>query len=168
MAAVNRANAPQNYRTPPAFLAAVQTRFAPIEWDAACTTEDCVVPKYRGYCLDRGWDALSRDWSELGRAIVWCNPPFGKSGQFAAKIAAAPGIRALLLCQASIDSAWYAAHVHGRALVLALSPRIAFVGEKQGINRALILCAYGFGPPGFEPWRWDGKQAKEHNASERT
>lgn len=160
MAAVNRPNAPQDYRTPPELLAAVQARFGSITFDAACTLEDSVAPS--GY-HHPAYDALERDWAEeLQGAIVWCNPPFRLAGKFAAKAAESqqgddPPV-VLLLVQASVGSAWFAKHVHDKALVLFLSPRVKFVGQAQGINRDLMLCVYGFdGDRGYAPWRWDGR-----------
>lgn len=166
MAAVNRPNAPQNYRTPPEFLAAVVRRFGPLVWDAACTRADC-VGSAGGYAIDSGCDAMLQDWSELRDVgVVWCNPPWARAGEFAAR-AATSGAQVLLLCQAAVDSNWYAAHVHGRALVLALNPRIPFLnpdgspafvdrnGKPLGVNRPTMLAAYNFGQNGqFEPWKW--------------
>ncbi len=60
----------------------------------------------------------------------------------------------LLLVPASVDSNWYWEHVHGKALVLNLAPRIQFVGEPAGINRPLMLCAYGPWASDFQRWGW--------------
>jgi hypothetical protein len=162
MATVNRPNAPQDYCTPPELLAAVQARFGRITFDAACTLDNAVA--INGYHYP-AYDALERDWrDELEGCVVWCNPPFGKSGEFA-RVATesqrepnmtghAPP-RVLLLVPASVGTSWFAIYVHGKALVLALSPRVKFVGQAQGINRDLMLCVYGPDiTPGFEPWRW--------------
>lgn len=168
MAAVNRPNAPQDYRTPPEFLAAVVRRFGPLEWDAACTSANC-IGSHGGYHYDRGLDALTRDWNELGSRMVWDNPPWALAGRFAAKHAARNAGPSLLLCQLAADSAWYAKYVHGRALVLACRPRIPFLapcgtkpafvdpktGKALGVNRPAMLACYGLGVIGFEPWRWD-------------
>jgi phage N-6-adenine-methyltransferase len=157
VATVNRPNAPQNYRTPPELLAAVERRFGKIEFDAACTREDCVA--LRGYHYPEA-DALTQDWSAdlPDRPLVWTNPPFRLSGAFAKKHAEYEG-RSLLLVPASVGSRWFLEHVHGRALVLPLVGRVTFVGEATPINRDLMICAYGwyFGDElciGFEPWDW--------------
>lgn len=162
MAKVNRAGAQQSYRTPRAFLDAVEHEYGKITWDAACTTEDCVA--VGGYMFP-DWDALKRDWQELRGALVWCNPPFGQSGSFCAKAAATSHVHILMLVQAAVDSDWFRQHVHGKAFVRPLSPRIAFThpdgspvldgrGKPAAINRPLMLAEYGFGRVGFEPWRW--------------
>jgi DNA N-6-adenine-methyltransferase (Dam) len=162
MAEVNRPDSPQNYRTSPAFLAACAERFGRLQFDAACTRDDAVAPM--GYHSPE-YDALSRDWrSELGDLTVWCNPPFRRSAAFARKAAesrrsdsgdATAPPRVLLLVPASIDSCWFERCVHGQALVLALQPRLAFVGCATPINRPLMLCVYARDViPGFDVWRW--------------
>lgn len=168
MAKVNRAGAQQSYRTPRAFLDAVEREYGEITWDAACTTEDCVV-NGAGYHWPHV-DALKRDWDE-GQAylgLTWCNPPFAQAGAFCRKAAEAQlkrPVRVLMLVQAAVDSDWFRQHVHGKAFVRPLSPRLAFTlpdgspvldgkGKPAAINRPLMLAEYGFGRVGFEPWRW--------------
>ena len=170
MAKVNQPNAQQSYRTPRAFLDAVEREYGRITWDAACTAQDCVNPRFGSFgYLYPGVDALTRDWSELRNCLVWCNPPFGKSGEFCRKAAEAQRpdapVRILMLVQAAVDSDWFRQYVHGKAFVRPLSPRIAFThpdgspvldgrGKPAAINRPLMLAEYGFGRVGFEPWRW--------------
>lgn len=168
MAKVNQPNAQQSYRTPRAFLDAVEREYGRITWDAACTTEDCVASNGMGF-VHSDFDALRADWALLRGELVYCNPPFRRSGAFCRKAAQAqrPGapVRCLMLVQAAVDSDWFRAHVHGKAFVRPLSPRIAFThpdgspvldgkGKPAAINRPLMLAEYGFGRVGFEPWRW--------------
>ena len=175
MAKVNRTGAQQSYRTPRAFLDAVEREYGRITFDAACTPIDCVAPVY-GYCHP-DIDALTRDWAELlehpvvlpSMLLVYCNPPFAQAGAFCRKAAEAQRpdapVRILMLVQAAVDSDWFRQHVHGKAFVRPLSPRIAFThpdgspvsdgrGKPAAINRPLMLAEYGFGRVGFEPWRW--------------
>lgn len=164
MASVNRPNAPQDYRTPKALLDAIKRRFGRIDWDAACTRENAVTDA--GYYFPE-IDALARDWNELGTLLVFANPPWSDAGKFATKCAARTVGPTLLLVQAAVDSEWYARHVHGRALVLALRPRIPFLapdgkspafvdarGKALGVNRPAMLACYSIGSVGFEPWDW--------------
>jgi phage N-6-adenine-methyltransferase len=173
MASVNRPNAPQSYRTPPALLAAIEARYGKVEFDAACTDENAVAEL--GFFYPE-YDALAIDWNEAlfnprrhpqqEPPLVFDNPPFGQSGKFAAKHASYRG-RSILLCQAAVDSRWFAEHVHGKAMVHPLTPRVPFLGEDGkpafvdkrgkplGINRPMMVAAYGFGVVGFSPWRWD-------------
>lgn len=163
MASVNRPNAPQDYRTPPALLDAIRAWAGELHWDAACETHNC-VGTHGGY-VHPTIDALERDWSELGDRTVWCNSPWSHAGRFAERCAARLVGRTLLLVQAAVDSTWFDEHVQGRALVLALRPRIPFLapdgspafvdrhGKPLGVNRPAMLCAYGWAP-GFRTWDW--------------
>lgn len=94
------------------------------------------------------------------------NPPWAKAGKFAAKCATFKG-RVLLNCQLAPDTTWYRDYVHPYARVFALIPRVpylkpdgtpAFVdkrGKPLGINRPVMVAAYGFGlEPGLEMWSW--------------
>lgn len=94
-----------------------------------------------------------------GAGLLWLNPPYGNITPWAAKCAetaADPRFlwrTLLLLVPASVDSNWYIEHVHSRAYVMPLSPRIKFVGHPQPYPRPLMLCTFG-GFVGFAPWRW--------------
>jgi hypothetical protein len=163
MAKVNRPNAPQDYCTPADFLDAIAREYGSRPtWDAACEAHNCVVPQPTEAGMSAGYvhthvDALARDWSELHGELVWCNPPFAKAGEFCRKAAEAQAsgpVHILMLVQASVDTNWFREHVHGRAFVRPLSPRLTFRGQTAPINRALMLAEYGFGRTGFEPWRW--------------
>lgn len=165
MAKVNQPHARQDYCTPPELLEAVQARFGKIEFDLACTEQNAVA-NY-GY-FHPEHDALVRDWCDLERLTCWANPPFANSRHFAARAHASqycdnpPTV--LLLVPAAVDSNWYSEHVHGKALVLPLSPRVAFVGQPTAINRPLMLCVYGpHITPGFEPWQWKQPKNKKEN-----
>lgn len=52
---------------------------------------------------------------------------------------------------------WFAEHVEGKVVTLALSPRIKFVGEKVGYPKDLALMCAGWGMFGFATWRWGAK-----------
>jgi hypothetical protein len=60
---------------------------------------------------------------------------------------------------ASTGARWFLANVHDRALVLSLVPRLTFVGCEHRFPKDLVLACYGFGPPGLEPWNWQGDAA---------
>jgi len=152
------------YRTPPELLASIEARYGQIDFDAACDVENCVSRDGLGF-WQPDYDALAEDWRMLEKLTVFCNPPFGKSGEFAAKAAMSQKTpdppRVLLLVQAAVDTIWWDAHVRGKALVLHLAPRPAFVGCAQGINRALALCVYGPGiDPGEMRWVWKPKKIR--------
>lgn len=150
MAKVNNNASYQFYRTPPELLTAIEARFGKLEVDLAATEYDTVAPAY----FD---DALKETWPT--QALCYCNPPFRLSRHFARKFAES-GARGLLLTPASIDSNWFSTFVLPHARVIALQPRVTFVGESTPINRPLILSAFRCPgePVGFECWRWYGKK----------
>lgn len=167
MAKVNQPHARQDYCTPPELLEAVQARFGKITFDAACTRENAVAPLG---CHYPEVDALAECWRYFSDQTIWCNPPFALSRRFAERAAdSRQGIHAptiLLLVPAAVDSNWYREHVHGKALVLPLSPRVTFVGQPTAINRPLMLCVYGpHITPGFEPWQWKQPKNKKENGN---
>lgn len=142
----------QDYGTPPSFLAAVERRFGPMSWDLAASKENSAAP----YCFTEGFDSLAQDWAGL-TGNLWLNPPFADIAPWSAKCdaSAGPGRRILLLTPASVGSNWFAKHVHGKALVLALNPRLTFVGESAPYPKDLMLSVWdGYGTSGFGVWRW--------------
>jgi phage N-6-adenine-methyltransferase len=140
----------QDYGTPLDFLAAVRRRFGSIDVDLAAREDNKVTQDW----IDVGDDSLAQDWTG-GCGVMWLNPPFSNIGPWAAKCAASvgPGRTILLLTPASIGANWFAEHVHGRAYVLALSPRLTFRGCSQPYPKDCMLSVYGWGA-GFGLWRW--------------
>jgi phage N-6-adenine-methyltransferase len=154
---INRHRSKQDVETPDDFLQAVRARFGPIGFDLAA---DAKTSKgLHGY-LGVEHDALSRDWcADAHVGTLFCNPPYGNIEPWVAKCALTAadarfvGRTLLLLAPAAVDSNWYAEHVHGRAYVMPLAPRLTFVNHKDPYPRSLMLAAYG-GYVGFAPWRW--------------
>jgi phage N-6-adenine-methyltransferase len=148
----------QSVGTPREFLDAVERRFGPITLDLAATSENkvCELHFGPGTTLRGGEDALDPKVSWAGRSLRFCNPPFGDIEPWAQKCAAERRDAFIaLLTPASVGSEWFAAHVHQKALVLALRPRIRFVNHEAGFPRDLLLNVYGpLVAPGFDLWRW--------------
>ena len=150
----------QDYRTPQEFLRAVERDFHVLAWatDLAATSENRVCQVHLGPGSERGEDALSVDWSTLPgeSGDRWLNPEFGNIEPFAEKCAAhrEDGGRIFLLTPASVGTNWYADHVHGVAHVVALSPRLTFVGESCPYPKDLMLSVFGPVRGGFSTWRW--------------
>lgn len=100
-------------------------------------------------------------------AWAWLNPEYTDIDPYAKKCKedSKKGAKIAFLVPASTGSNWYADHVHGHALILFVSPRLAFEGHHnrgckdpecpgcQSYPKDLILALYGE-PPGFEVWRW--------------
>lgn len=141
----------QTVETPADFLLAVTRRFGRLDLDLAATEQNKKAPR----CFTTEQDSLRQDWGRC-RGNLWLNPPYGNIGQWAKKCADDGGTEArriLFLVPASVGANWYFDHVHGQALVLALSPRLKFVGHSNPYPKDLILAVYGL-PAGFECWRW--------------
>lgn len=160
---IKRGSSKQDYCTPRALVEAIEERFGPIWFDLAATSGNCVVgagnPK-GGNCYfgpdnqdPKLRDSLEQNWSAV-KGNAYCNPPFANLAPWAAQSATVSHRRAwtLLLVPAAVDSNWYSEHVHGKAFVMPLSPRIAF--DKDPYPKGILLAAFGFGVVGFEPWRW--------------
>jgi hypothetical protein len=149
-ASLNRGASRQDYGTPPDLLRAVETRFGLLTADLACTPDNQVATTFEHFY--HGSDEIP--WPREGR--LWLNPPFSNIDTWAEKCAAWQplyGAKLLFLTPASVGSNWFAKHVHGRAMVLALSPRITFVGCKDPYPKDCILSVFGESP-GFNLWRW--------------
>jgi phage N-6-adenine-methyltransferase len=146
----------QDYGTPRIFLDAVERRFGKLSFDLAAHSDNCVVGSYYGPGSTLGEDSLVQDWAKLNGGL-WLNPPFGDISPWAKKCASTEchyGVsRAIFfLVPASVGSNWYADHVHGKALVLALRPRLSFDG-KNPFPKDCILACYG-AQPEFDLWPW--------------
>lgn len=165
----------QDYETPPDLLEAVALRFGALEVDLACgprlqttiTGIDDVYDDTRKAPIGLRWpdvDSLSISWAELyGDSICWLNPPFKDCDVWAAKCAREAALfgergRIIMLTPASVGSNWFSESVWMRASVLALSPRITFVGESDAFPKDCMLSVFGREAPSrecaFEPWRW--------------
>ncbi len=144
----------QDFGTPMEFIDAVVKRFGPLAWDLAAHAGNHKCDLY----FDETANSLRQDWTQL-RGNLWLNPPFGDIGTWARKCAESVnglghGTKILMLTPASVGSNWFAEHVHHRALVLGVNPRMSFDG-KDPYPKDLMLSVFGVAP-GFDVWRWKG------------
>lgn len=158
----------QDYATPRAFLDAVERRFGRIHWDLAAHRGNETTGRgcFYGPGSPHGGseDSLQIPWTQYGprlpsgdAALQWLNPPYAHIEPWVAKASAEAdiGARIAVLVPAAVGSNWFRRHVHHRAAVLALSPRLTFVGCRDTYPKDLMLCLYGLGfAPGFDVWRW--------------
>lgn len=144
----------QNYGTPWEFIEAVEKRFGKIVFDLAAEEGNAKCDKY----FTEKDDSLSQNWAEqFPEQNLWLNPPFKNIGLWAKKCAEESQNRKgfiLFLTPASIGTNWFAEHVHNKSMVLAISPRLTFEGEKTSFPKDLMLSVYGCGLKGFDVWRW--------------
>lgn len=150
---INKGKSKQDYGTPMAFIRAVEQRFGPLAFDLAASAENRKAHDY----YDEAADSLAQDWTRL-EGNLWLNPPFANIAVWAEKCALTSLRRRgfiLFLTPASVGANWFADHVHRKALVLGLSPRLTFEGTSDPYPKDLILSVYGYGATGFDTWRWD-------------
>jgi phage N-6-adenine-methyltransferase len=146
----------QDYRTPKEFIEAVESRFGRLQFDLAATHRNTAAPQF----YSPKDDSLKSPWLEaaIPGTRFWLNPPFGDIEPWAARCnfyrdyAVRKQCYIFFLVPASVGSNWYASHVHGKALVLFLSPRLSFDGKNPYPKDCLLAC---YGPaPDYETWRW--------------
>ena len=154
-AAFNRGASKQDYTSPQELIDAIEQRFGIITFDLAASAENTKAAAY----YDEAADSLVQPWAEHG-GLLYLNPPYGNIKPWAEKCEweARDGARIALLVPAAVGSVWFSTFVHGRALVLALQPRVSFDG-KNPYPKDVMLALYG--PrhevpwvPGFDVWRW--------------
>lgn len=149
---INKGRSKQDYGTPWEFIRAVVHRFGLLHWDLAASEENRKADSF--FC--EADDSLAQDWTRLD-GNLWLNPPFANIAPWAEKCALAATRRRgfiLFLTPASVGANWFADHVHRRALVLGLSPRLTFEGTTDPYPKDLILSVFGYGVSGFDTWRW--------------
>lgn len=150
-----RGRSRQDYRTPREFLDAVEGRFGMIAFDLAAFDQTSSVRGRLGHFFAPRDDSLNQDWHKI-RGNLWLNPPYADIKPWAEKCAfeASLGATIFLLTPASVGSCWFSEHVHGKAYVLALQPRLTFVGETHCYPKDLMLSVYGKRLAGFDVWKW--------------
>jgi DNA N-6-adenine-methyltransferase (Dam) len=159
-AANHRHTSVQDVETPADLLDAVAARYGSMQVDLAATAANAKAPVWLG---PGGLveDTFSLHWqsSSLPPGNRWLNPPFGDIAPWVARCRASWSTTCpiFLLCPSSVDSNWWADHVHAAARVHFLRPRVKFVGHEQPFPKGLALCAYGL-PPGYECWQWKDRK----------
>ena len=151
--------------TPWELIDVVEARFGRLHFDLAATADNCkvrnggkVMRNARfGPDSPEGTDALTQDWSALGKNLCWLNPPYGNIKEWAAKcfMAGRRGPQIFFLIPASVGSNWWAEYVDQQAFVYFLSPRLVFQNHTSSYPKDIALCHYN-GPrkAGYECWRW--------------
>ena len=145
----------QDYETPWELIHAVESRFGKFSIDLAARRDNAKAPA----CITPETDSLKISWYAKSPTLCWLNPPFADIAPWAAKckfeVAFSEHLRIIMLTPASVGSNWFAEHVHKKAWVLALSPRLTFVGAEQPYPKDCMLSLYGFGKTDFDVWRWN-------------
>ena len=145
----------QAYQTPPAFLRAVRhlLDISDFDVDLAASAENAVTARF----YDEAYDSLRREGDWATDSWNWCNPPFSHLEPWVRKAAAEKvlGARVAMLIPASVGSLWWFKHVHERARVLFLHPRLSFIGTNAPYPKDLALLLYSPSlPSDYRAWMW--------------
>lgn len=148
----------QDFGTPWPFIRAVEARFGRIEWDLAAHHENSKCGEFfYGPGSKHGVDSLVVSWAARHpTGTLWLNPEFANIEPWAEKCSneavRRQGLIAMLT-PASVGSEWFAEHVHRKAFVLGIRPRLSFDGNAP-YPKDLMLAVFGHGLSGFDTWRW--------------
>lgn len=152
----------QEVSTPRDLLRAAEARFGPFAVDLAARRSNAKAPRY----VTPYRNSLRISWSrEFPGLLAWLNPEFADLEPWAAKCAAEKGLRIVMLTPASVGADWFADHVHQRAHVLVLRPRVRFEGHADPFPKDCMLSLWNFpGRRGFDLWRWKPERPKATSA----
>lgn len=145
----------QDYGTPWEFIRAVEARWGCLYIDLAASAHNAKAPIW----IDEKENSFYVNWASFAHTRAWLNPPFSNIADWAARCAhlagdfSKAGGRIFLLTPASIGTEWFADHVHRRAMVYGLRPRLTFEGTTDPYPKDLMLSVFGVAP-GFDTWRW--------------
>jgi phage N-6-adenine-methyltransferase len=99
--------------------------------------------RWRDYCGSKGWG--------------WLNPPFKEIGPWVEKAwrESRNGARLMVLVPAATDTQWWDSHVRGKAYIIYIKGRFAFVGHTAHYPKGLALLVYApFLKGGDRVWAW--------------
>lgn len=158
----------QDYGTPADFLDAVKRRLGitSFSMDFAADYANCKAKAF----WDDGHNSLSirpETWrAAVGNGWGWLNPPFTTIGPWAERCVQTRelGGSVAFLVPAAVGSNWYRDFVHGKAFVLGLNGRLAFMPDKPTwlYPKDCILALYSpLYAPGFDVWTWKPTRARK-------
>lgn len=105
-------------------------------------------------------DAFTQRWSDWCGGVkgwAWLNPPFSDIAVWAerAHMEATFGAYVIMLVPAATDTSWWETWVDGKAYVVMIRGRFAFVGHKDQYPKGLALLLYApFLGGGYRTWDW--------------
>lgn len=149
----------QDYATPENFMAAIRARLGiqRFMFDFAASPENTKADRY----FTEQQNAHVQDWAEYlgGGDWGWLNPPFSRIEPWAQKCfeVRCNKRQIAFLVPASVGADWFRDYVDGKALVLCLNGRLAFIEGKprELYPKDCICCLYSPDiEPGYEVWDW--------------
>ena len=147
----------QDVQTPPELLRAIERVFGVGGWviDLAANEHNSVSLQWLGPgAYDPYENSLAVNWS-MWSGDAFLNPPYADISPWVQKcLNTKRAGRIFALVPAAVGSNWYREYVDGSAHVVALSPRVTFVGHRDPYPKDLILAIYSAVRGGFSTWRW--------------
>lgn len=150
----------QDYATPADFIQAAKLKLGITEFafDFAADASNAKAVHWWGETQN----SLNQPmWASMLKPMqwAWLNPPFSKIDPWAAKCweMKREGGQIAFLVPASVGANWFKHFVHGKALVMFLNGRLAFIeGQPDELYpKDCILALYSPNlAPGYKVWTW--------------
>lgn len=105
-------------------------------------------------------DAFTQDWSlfcGFRRGWAWLNPPFNDIEPWVIRCfqEAQRGAYICMIVPAATDTDWWEKHVDGKAFVVYIGGRFAFLGHNSSYTKPLALLIWTpWVRGGHRHWRW--------------
>lgn len=153
-----RGSSNQDVQTPPELIAAIQHQFNVKEWmmDLAANEKNTVAGlRFLGPGSPVCEDSFKYQWPLAGDC--WLNPPYADIEPWASRcfhLRQKRDGRIFMLIPASTGANWCRDYVLNQAHVIAIAPRVTFVGHTHPYPKDLLLTIYSQVVGGVSTWRW--------------
>lgn len=162
----------QDYATPADFMAAAVSylKISRFTFDFAADVTNAKAPLFWGIEDDSLSQSADAWRGTLGEGWGFLNPPFAQIEPWSRRCWQVKqlGGRIAFLIPASVGANWFKYYVHGKALVLFLNGRLAFIEGKPDelYPKDCVLCLYSPDlAPGYKVWTWKRELAKARSAA---
>lgn len=161
----------QDYSTPADFIQAAKLKLGIpyFTFDFAADRSNAKANLWWGLQDDSLSQPADAWRAHCGDGTAWLNPPFSDIDPWAHRCWQTKelGGRVAFLTPASVGANWFKRYVHGKALVLFLNGRLAFIEGKPDelYPKDCILCLYSPDlAPGYKIWTWKRELLKRKAA----
>lgn len=151
----------QDYKTPEDFVAAAKAKLGIglFSFDFAADASNAQAPHWWGVDFDSLKQSPETWFAAAAGGWAWLNPPFADIEPWARRCwqLKQAGGRVAFLVPAGVGANWFKRYVHGKALVLFLNGRLAFIDgkPKELYPKDCVLCLYAPDmAPGYQVWNW--------------
>lgn len=157
----------QDYATPDDFMTASKSKLGITEFsfDFAADASNAKAAQWWGVQHDSLQQSPETWLAAAAGGWGWLNPPFKDIDPWSQRCWQVKqlGGRIAFLVPASVGANWFKHFVHGKALVLFLNGRLAFIEGKPDdlYPKDCILCLYAPDlAPGYKVWTWKQELTK--------